>query len=105
MQIDPLGKAPRSYLQSHQICRHAFSGARNSGYKTDCDLLPDIDGLKDNFDVLKRELKILGVVVDHRLQWRAHVASIISRAKRQMAYLRHLFGSNWGIPLYLARQL
>lgn len=47
--------------------------------KGDCQLLPKIDGLERGEDRDKQpmtKLRILGVVVDHRLQWTAHVAEV-----------------------------
>lgn len=40
----------------------------------ECDLLPHIEGLTKN--ALKTEMRILGVIVDNRLTWQAHVEHV-----------------------------
>lgn len=38
--------------------------------------LPEIPGLDDKAKQLKTQLRILGIVVDHKLKWSAHVALV-----------------------------
>ncbi|RYP82468.1 hypothetical protein DL769_001661 [Monosporascus sp. CRB-8-3] len=65
--------------------------------------LPKIKGLTE--DKLKTELRILGVRVDHNLNWGPHIEQIRLKVVKEMQYLRRISGSIWGADLRNMRQL
>ena len=82
--------------------------------------VPDIDGLSQ--DAVKREMRILGVIVDDQLKWNGHVEDVSvsiaenettlannpqikARIRRAMGRLRYVSGLTWGLSLLEMRQL
>ncbi|TPX07961.1 uncharacterized protein E0L32_010416 [Thyridium curvatum] len=71
-----------------------------------CQLVPKIEGLpSDVRTVLKTELKILGVTVDHKLSWKNHIGEIDSKVARSLAYYRRIAGPSWGASLDNMRRI
>ncbi|KAF5568012.1 hypothetical protein FNAPI_416 [Fusarium napiforme] len=64
----------------------------------DCRLTVNIEGFDTKNEPVD-ELKILGVIVDRRLRWTAHIAEIEAKVERQLAILTRFSGSVWGTPL------
>ncbi|KAF4495975.1 general repressor of transcription [Fusarium agapanthi] len=64
----------------------------------DCRLTVNIEGF-DTKNLPVDELKILGVIVDRRLRWTAHIAEIQAKVERQLAILARFSSSVWGTPL------
>ncbi|KAK6214968.1 zinc knuckle [Colletotrichum tabaci] len=67
--------------------------------------MPQIEGLPDPEDCMQTKLRLLGVILDHRLSWVAHVDFIIAKVQRKMMHLRRISGSTWGPSLLEMRQL
>ncbi|KAG7064329.1 zinc knuckle [Colletotrichum scovillei] len=65
--------------------------------------LPDIPGLSKN--CLQTELLLLGVVVDSKLTWAAHIEQVITKVRRRMIHLRRISGSTWGPSLHEMKKL
>ncbi|KAG5795188.1 hypothetical protein H9Q69_005752 [Fusarium xylarioides] len=69
-----------------------------------CELLPDIDGLKDNPEALKKEkLKVLGVVLDPALTFAHHISNLETKVNNTLRHFRALSGPTWGIRLNQTR--
>ncbi|KAF5024611.1 hypothetical protein F66182_3374 [Fusarium sp. NRRL 66182] len=71
----------------------------------DCELLPDIKGLKDNPHCLRQKLKVLGVILDPGLTWEHHITHIETKVEKSLKHLRNVLGSTWGMPIQTARQI
>ncbi|KAF4978155.1 hypothetical protein FZEAL_5400 [Fusarium zealandicum] len=71
----------------------------------DCKLLPKIPGLSNSEKCPQLNLKILGVWVDHKLQWNRHIQHIEEKVNKQLRYLRRISGTIWGLSLKAARQI
>lgn len=70
-----------------------------------CELLPDIDGLKDNPEALKKDkLKVLGVVLDPALTFAHHISNLEKKVNNSLRHFRMLSGPTWGIRLNKARR-
>ncbi|KAF4500969.1 Zinc knuckle [Fusarium agapanthi] len=70
-----------------------------------CELLPDIDGLKDNPEALKKEkLKVLGVVLDPALTFAHHISNLEKKVNNTLRHFRALSGPTWGIRLNQTRR-
>ncbi|KAG5811509.1 hypothetical protein H9Q74_005026 [Fusarium xylarioides] len=70
-----------------------------------CELLPDIDGLKDNPEALKKEkLKVLGVVLDPALTFAHHISNLETKVNNTLRHFRALSGPTWGIRLNQTRR-
>ncbi|TXC06456.1 hypothetical protein FocTR4_00010719 [Fusarium oxysporum f. sp. cubense] len=70
-----------------------------------CELLPDIDGLKDNPEALKKgKLKVLGVVLDPALTFAHHISNLEKKVNNSLRHFRMLSGPTWGIRLNKARR-
>ncbi|KAF5651319.1 hypothetical protein F25303_4148 [Fusarium sp. NRRL 25303] len=63
---------------------------------SDCKLLPNIKGLKDNTSCLKEKVKVLGLVLDPGLTWEHHITDVEERVEKSLKYLRKILGSVWG---------
>ncbi|OBR05322.1 Zinc knuckle [Colletotrichum higginsianum IMI 349063] len=50
-------------------------------------------------------LRILGLLVDHRLSWDAHIAHIEARVRAKMSCYNRISGSTWGVTLIDMRRL
>ncbi|KAF5533210.1 hypothetical protein FPHYL_13652 [Fusarium phyllophilum] len=64
----------------------------------DCRLTVNIEGFDTKNEPVD-ELKILGVIVDRRLRWTAHIDQIEAKVELQLAILTRFSGSVWGTPL------
>ncbi|KAK1455409.1 zinc knuckle, partial [Colletotrichum melonis] len=53
----------------------------------------------------KSELLLLGVVVDSKLTWAAHIEQVIIKVRRRMIHLRRISGSTWGPSLHEMKKL
>ncbi|KAF4955000.1 hypothetical protein FSARC_11969 [Fusarium sarcochroum] len=70
---------------------------------SDCKLLPEIDGLVGNPECLVPELKVLGVIVDHRLTWEPQIIAIEKKVNKQLNHVKKIMGNVWGLSLDAAR--
>ncbi|OBS17648.1 hypothetical protein FPOA_09383 [Fusarium poae] len=78
---------------------------RKRGDHSDPDVLPDIDGLKDNPDCLKREsLRVLGVMLDPQLTFSHHITKIEASVHASLRFFRRVCGSTWGLTLQEAKK-
>ncbi|KAF4993267.1 hypothetical protein FGRMN_6632 [Fusarium graminum] len=89
--------SPHKYKIMH------FKDPRDGG--PDCELLPDIEGLKDNPECLEREsLLVLGVCLDPQLTWDPHISHIEEKVEKSLRYLRSITGPTWGMSLKNTRR-
>jgi Reverse transcriptase (RNA-dependent DNA polymerase). len=44
-----------------------------------------------------REVKYLGVILDNKLTWNAHLEKVVSKAKQTLCVCRRLIGKTWGL--------
>lgn len=79
--------------------------SQDRGPKEGYDLIPDIPGLEGRTDVLKTDMRILGIQIDHHLRWGPQINSIVQKANRQLNYECRLSGSTWGASLSKMRTL
>ncbi|KAK6855255.1 hypothetical protein PG995_008787 [Apiospora arundinis] len=78
-----------------------FQDPRKGGDR--CELLPKIAGLGKS--ALKLSQRILGIIVDYRLQWDDHIDSIQLKVQQRMKHLQRISGNIWGPPLREMLQL
>ncbi|KAF0642185.1 hypothetical protein FPSE5266_20143 [Fusarium pseudograminearum] len=89
--------SPHKYSVMHFQRRYARGGPP--------DAMPDIDGLKDNPDCLKRtSLRVLGVIFDPRLTFAEHITKIEAEVTDALRAFRRVCGSTWGLTLKEARK-
>ena len=53
----------------------------------------------------EQNMRVLGVTVDRKLNWRAHVNSAVAKVTRVEAAIRRITASTWGTSLRRSRQL
>ena len=53
----------------------------------------------------EQHMRILGVMVDRKLNWKAHVHNAVAKAARAEAAIRRITASTWGATLQKARHL
>jgi hypothetical protein len=70
-----------------------------------CELLPDIDGLKNSPEALKKDkLMVLGVVLDPPLTFSHHISNLEKKVNNSLRHFRTLSGPTWGIRLNKTRR-
>ena len=52
-----------------------------------------------------KAVRVLGLILDPKLQWKAHKKTIVDKMAIQTNALTRLTGSTWGLPLLQARQV
>jgi reverse transcriptase-like protein len=68
----------------------------------------DLDQTLQLGEIVKRpvvEVRVLGLILDPKLQWMAHTKHLIEKMATQKNALTRLTGSTWGIPMLQARQV
>jgi ribonuclease HI len=68
----------------------------------DCEDLPEWHGLRVP---VQRQARILGVIVDSKLAWHAHVNACTAKAKRLLAEASRCVRKKWGLSGAVVRQL
>jgi len=70
-----------------------------------CELLPDINGVRGNKDCFKKNKnKVLGVILDPQLTFKAHVDDIHKKVRKSTRHLRLVSGRKWGLRVQQARE-
>ncbi|KAM5359789.1 hypothetical protein ACJZ2D_014222 [Fusarium nematophilum] len=70
-----------------------------------CSQVPKIPGLTDAEKHLKTEARVLGVTIDSRLKFAAHIDHLTAKVLRKLRHLQRMSGSTWGASLQGVRQL
>lgn len=70
-----------------------------------CELLPDIDGVRDNKDCFKKgKNKVMGVILDPELTFEAHVNEIHRKVRKCIRHLKFVSRRKSGLSVQKARQ-
>ncbi|CAH0027866.1 unnamed protein product, partial [Clonostachys rhizophaga] len=76
---------------------------RRKPRKPETQPVPKISGLKS--DVVKEELRILGVKYDRHMKWDKHINELKAEVSKILGYHTRISGSMWGPTLIRMRQL